>query len=108
MRIRLIAGAVLSLLMLVCTTAPALAHKVNVFAYVEGETVFTESYFPDGKPVAGGAIEVLDKKNATLLTGKTDDKGLFHFPLSKKEDLTIVINASMGHKNSYLLKASEM
>jgi nickel transport protein len=29
----------------------ALAHKVNLFAYVEGGTVFTESYFPDGRAV---------------------------------------------------------
>jgi nickel transport protein len=85
-----------------------LAHKVNVFAYVEGETVHTESYFPDGRPVVGGTIEVRDRNETILLAGKTDEKGLFSFPLAKKEDLTIVINAGMGHRNSYLLKETEM
>ena len=88
---------------------PAMAHKVNIFAYVEKGTVFTESYFPDGKKVEGGRIEVLDTSGKKLLEGKTDKEGLFSFPLpAKKEDLTIVVEASMGHKNSFILKKSEM
>ena len=88
---------------------PALAHKVNIFAYVEKGMIFTESYFPDGKKVEGGDVEVLDNAGKKLLSGKTDKDGLFSCPLpAQKEDLTIVINASMGHKNSFLLKKSEM
>jgi len=88
---------------------PAMAHKVNIFAYVEKGTVFTESYFPDGKKVEGGSVEVLDGSGKKLLEGKTDKEGLFSFPLpAKKQDLTIVLNASMGHKNSFVLKKSEM
>jgi len=93
---------------LFCTATSVLAHKVNIFAYVEGDTVFTESYFPDGKPAENGRILVQDEKGATLSEGKTDAKGLFSFPLPKKQDLVIIIDASMGHKNSYLLKESEM
>lgn len=100
--------AILPVLLLFSLAAPALAHKVNVFAYVEGETVYTESYFPDGRPVAEGRIEVLDAEGKKLLEGVTDKEGLFSFELPAKEDLTIVINASMGHKNSYHLKKSEM
>jgi len=88
---------------------PAMAHKVNIFAYVEKGTVFTESYFPDGKKVEGGSVEVLDGSGKKLLEGKTDKEGLFSFPLpAKKQDLTIVLNASMGHKNSFILKKSGM
>ena len=88
---------------------PAMAHKVNIFAYVEKGVVFTESYFPDGKKVEEGIVEVLDGSGKKLLEGKTDKEGLFSFPLpAKKEDLTIVLNASMGHKNSFVLKKSEM
>jgi nickel transport protein len=95
--------------MFLVLAVPAMAHKVNIFAYVEGGVVYTESYFPDGKMVENGSIEVLDASGNTLLEGKTDENGLFSFPLpEKKEDLTIVINATMGHKNSYLLQKSEM
>ena len=98
----------LPLFLLLLSAGPALAHKVNVFAYVEDGTVYTESYFPDGKPVENGTIEVFNADNTKLLEGKTDKEGKFSFKLPKKEDLTIVINASMGHRNSYLLKKSEM
>ena len=98
----------LSVLLLLGAATSALAHKVNIFAYVEGGTVFTESYFPDGKPVEGGQIIVQDAKGATILEGKTDEKGHFSFPPPKKQDLVIIINATMGHKNSFLLKEEEM
>jgi nickel transport protein len=98
----------LALVFVAAAVPAALAHKVNIFAYVEGNTVYTESYFSDGKPVAGGLIEVQDRQGATLLEGETDEKGLFSFPLSEKEDLTIILNAAMGHRNTFLLKGSEM
>jgi nickel transport protein len=97
------------LVMLLLIAVPAMAHKVNIFAYVEKGTVYTESYFPDGKAVEEGIIEVLDGAGKKLLEGKIEKDGHFSFPLpGKKEDLTIVINASMGHKNSFVLKKSDM
>ena len=95
-------------LFLVLGCSPAWAHKVNLFAYVEGDMVYTESYFADGQKVQGGEIEVVDASGAQLLSGKTDDKGLFSFPLAKKQTLTITINSGMGHKNSYVLNRDEM
>jgi len=86
----------------------ALAHRVNLFAYVEGGIIYTESYFPDGKPVAGGKISVYDSQDDLLLEGTTDKDGLFHFAIPKVDDLTIVIEASMGHKNHYQLKRTEV
>lgn len=88
--------------------ANAQAHKVNLFAYVEGGKIYTESYFPDGKPVAGGKISVYDSQGHLLLEGITDKQGMFNFAIPKADDLTIVIDASMGHKNHYKLKKSEV
>jgi nickel transport protein len=87
---------------------PAQAHKVNIFAYVESGKIFTESYFPDGRKVEDGTIEVFDSQNQKVAEGKTDKQGKCVLPIPKKDDLTIVINASMGHKNSFLLKKSEL
>lgn len=87
---------------------PAQAHKVNIFAYAEGGTVFTESYFPDGKRVRDGTLEVYDSQGQKLLEGKTDQEGKFSFPVPKKDDLKIVINASMGHKSEFVLKKDEL
>lgn len=99
--------SVLALFLVLCSS-PAWAHKVNLFAYVEGDKVYTESYFADGQKVIGGEIEVADANGVKLLTGKTDDKGGFAFPLTKKQTLTITINSGMGHKNSYVLSKEEM
>ena len=99
---------VLGLLWSLVWIVPAQAHKVNIFAYVEDGKIYTESYFPDGKPVEGGGIEVLDSQNQKVAEGVTDKDGKCVIPVPKKDDLTIVINASMGHKNSYLLKKSEL
>jgi nickel transport protein len=93
-------------LLLFCGTA--MAHKVNLFAYVEGGMVYTESYFPDGTPVEGGKVLVYDSQDKLLLEGVTDKAGLFNFAVPKIDDLTIVIEATMGHKNSFKLKKSEV
>jgi nickel transport protein len=87
---------------------PAMAHKVNVFAYVEDGKIHIESYFPDGKLVAGGAIEVWDSQKLKVASGVTDKDGKCVLPIPKRDDLTIVIDASMGHKNSFLLKKSAL
>jgi nickel transport protein len=87
---------------------PAYAHKVNIFAYSENGKIYTESYFPDGRPVEGGTIDVLDSQSHKLAEFKTDKEGKCSFPIPKMDDLTIVINASMGHRNTFLLKKSEL
>jgi len=89
-------------------TTSAFAHKVNIFAYVEGDTVYTESYFPDGRKVEGGVVEVYDSQGNKLLEGKTNEEGQFNFKPPKKDDLKIVLIASMGHKNSYALSKDEL
>jgi len=103
-----VTGLVILSLLLTVTFLPVFAHKVNIFAYVEGDTVYTESYFPDGKKVKGGIVEVYDSQNNKLLEGKTDKDGQFNFKLPKKDDLRIVLIATMGHKASYTLSKDEL
>lgn len=94
--------------LLLLFSGTALAHKVNVFAYAEAGKIYTESYFPDGKPVEGGKLQVFDSQEKLLLEGVTDQEGLFSFDIPKVDDLTIVINATMGHRNSFKLKKTEV
>jgi nickel transport protein len=48
-------------------STPALAHRVLVFAFVEGDVIRTESKFIPDTPVHQGKVEVLDKKNGKVL-----------------------------------------
>jgi nickel transport protein len=105
---RLISLVSLIVLLLLCFSAPAFAHKVYLYAWVEGNTVYTESYFSGGVKVDNGLIQVFDPAGKKLLEGHTNAKGEFSFRIPEKTDLRIVINASMGHRSEYILKADEL
>ena len=85
-----------------------LAHRAVLFAYVEGDRVFTESYFSDGKRCQNSRIEVFDGFGTKLLEGKTDENGEFSFTPATKSDLKIVLTASMGHRDEYVIPAGEL
>lgn len=105
---KILKGLAVFMLASVLLAGAALAHKVNLFAYVEAGEVYTESYFPDGRRVEGGTVRVYDSGDALLLEGKTDKEGLFSFAIPKIDDLKIVIDATMGHKNSFSLKKADV
>lgn len=88
--------------------AGALAHRVNLFAWVEGDTVHTESKYPDGRRVQEGLIRVLDREGRELLQGKTNERGEFSFPIPRREDLQIVLEAGMGHRADWTLSREEL
>jgi nickel transport protein len=95
----------------VCTlllTGNALAHRVSVFAWVQGDTVHVESKFSGGKKVKGGRIVVTDSGGIELLTGKTDNSGEFSFKIPRRTDLTIILEAGMGHRAEWTVPADDM
>ncbi len=107
--LRLAEAALAAVLLLALWSGPALAHKVNVFAYAEGGKVFTQSYFNDGAPALGSTIEVFGAAGKRLLTGRTNEAGEFSFPApAERGDLKIVLIASMGHKGEFTLPAAEL
>jgi nickel transport protein len=95
-------------LIVISLSFPALAHKVTIFAWVEGDTVFTESKFSGGKRAINAQIVVFDSQGKQLLEGKTDKKGEFSFKIPKITDLRIVLNAAMGHKAEWTIPESEI
>ena len=86
----------------------AYAHKVQMFAYPEGDTVFVEGYFADGKKPKKSEVMVYDTEGKVLFNGVTDDEGKLSFKIPRKTDLRITLNAGMGHKAEYTLPASEL
>jgi hypothetical protein len=63
------------------------AHRVNLFAWVEGDTVHVESKFSGGK--------------------KVDENGEFSFKVPEKTDLKIILIAGRGHRAEWTIAASE-
>jgi hypothetical protein len=84
------------------------AHRVILFAWVEGDTIHVESKFSGGKRVNAGKITVLDSDGGELLSGKTNENGEFSFKIPKKTDLKIVIDTGEGHRAEWSISADEI
>jgi nickel transport protein len=113
LRLGLSAVLVVTFLTVVFSPIRGHAHGVNVFAWVEGRTVHTESKFSGGKRVNGGIVEVHATTGGKLLEGKTDGQGRFSFDLPEgfKDSgagLRIVLNAGMGHQDEWLVGPEEL
>lgn len=102
-----------ALALLAALAGPALAHRVNVFAYVEGDDVVVECSYSRSERVRFGEVDVFDAASgAALLAGKTNEKGEFRFSVppavrTAKADLRIVLKAGEGHQNTTEVKAAE-
>lgn len=96
-----------------CLAAASDAHRVNIFAYVDGDTVVTDSGYSRSRRVQGGTIEVYDAASGDLLlSGTTDDTGNFVFPIPEKAreqglDLRLLLKAGVGHQAEWVVKAEE-
>ncbi len=80
------------------------AHKVRVFAWQEGDTVFTEAKFSGGKPAKNIAIFVENPSTQKRVTsGQTDSVGNYQFtvPTPQPDSLNIVVDGGDGHRNSW-------
>jgi len=83
------------------------AHKVSIFAWVEGDMVHTQSIFFGGKKIQNATIKVFDASGKQLVEGKTNDNGEFSFRTPIKAAMKIVVSAGMGHQAIWNLKASD-
>jgi nickel transport protein len=101
------------LVFVLLTPGPALAHRVNVFAYVEGGEIVVECSYSKSKKV-GTALS----RSWTRPAGKpccratTDEQGLFRFPVpeearSSGSGLRILLQAGEGHQNEWIVDAAE-
>jgi len=108
MNVRMLSQGCWVLALLLLTAGAALAHRVNVFAWVEGDTVFVECKYPDGTKVHEGVVRVLDSTGKELLNGKTNTQGEFSFKVPRRDDLTVVLEAGMGHRGDWPLSKQDL
>lgn len=105
--------AALALAVLAALPEAAQAHRANIFAYTEGDTIRLEASFSGGKPVMNSPVEVYDAASgALLLTTQTDaeGRGAFAVPQAARDaraDLNLVLLAGEGHRGEWTIKAGE-
>ena len=103
----------LALLLAALVPDASMAHRVNVFAYVEGRDVVVECSYSRSKRVNHGKIEVQNLQTGeVLLTGETDENGSFRFPVpdasrASGTGLRIMLLAGEGHRDEWMVEASE-
>lgn len=97
-----------ALICLLLLSTSAFAHKVNMFAYAEGNNIFMEGYFADGKKAKRCEVTVFNSQGEELHAGLTDVEGQYQFAIPEMTDLKIVLNAGMGHQASFLLPVDEL
>lgn len=104
-------GVVRVMLLFIALTASetALAHKVNVFAFVEGDQIYVQGYFLDGKKAKNGKVTVFSDKDEVLNEGLTNDEGEYVFVMpAAKQGMRIVLNAGEGHQAEYKFGMAEL
>ena len=96
------------MLFFIVSSGNALAHKVTVFAWVEGNTVVGESKFSGGKKVQNSEIIVWDLNGKELLRTRTNQNGEFSFPIPAKTAMRIELIAGMGHKAEWRIPLEDI
>lgn len=86
----------------------AQAHRVNLFAWVEGDSVHLQAKFGGGRKAQNALVEVYNAQGAKLLEGKTNASGEFSFPIPEQSDLKIVLLAGMGHRAEWTIPKKEI
>lgn len=84
------------------------AHKVTVFAWVEGHQIFGEAKFSGGRVAQNAPIVVRDEQGKELLQTRTDEQGQFSFDVPQATGLVIELLAGMGHRAIWTLSRQEV
>ena len=96
------------MLFFILLSGTALAHRVTVFAWVEGDTVQGEGKFSGGKKAQHSEIIVWGLNGTELLRTRTNKKGEFSFPIPAKTAMRIELVASMGHKAEWTIPLEDL
>ncbi|WP_319772446.1 cobalamin biosynthesis protein CbiL [Breoghania sp.] len=96
----------IALLMIAGLNTQACAHKLKVFATVQGSTISGYGFFIGGGRPAGARWIIHDETGAVLGEGKTDEQGRFRFEPVPARPLTVTIDTGEGHGASKTLSAT--
>ena len=104
--------AVLAQAIAVFAAAPALAHRLNVFAAWDGARLSGEAYFTGGARAGGIAIRAVASDGKVLAQTRSEKNGGFALPpfavAAVEADVDIVADSGDGHVAHFRITAAEM
>lgn len=100
----------LALLAVLLTAAPALAHRLVIYAYAEAGEVVVESTFSNGAPAGNGSITVKDGAGAVLAEMPLADTGETRFPVPEggAEGIAVEVVTDAGHEDYWILTPEDL
>ncbi|MCG6943263.1 MAG: hypothetical protein LJE69_18685 [Thiohalocapsa sp.] len=107
-RWRAFASQLIALLVILFVAAPALAHKLNVFATAEGRRVQGEVYFSGGAKAADVPVTVTNADGDVLAQLRTAPDGGFSYEATAPVAQHIVAETVDGHRGEWQIGASEL
>ncbi len=85
------------------------AHKVSVFAWVEGDNVVVEGKLGGGKRAKQGKVYVYDGQDQLILETELATDGTARFPLKDYQTgLKIVVDIGEGHQSFWILTPNDI
>ena len=94
--------------MVLCVALPAFAHRLKVFATVEGRKISGYAYFPGGGRAAGVTVVATAPDGSELGRATTNEKGEFEMTATRRCDHTLVAETLDGHKATFVVEAADL
>jgi nickel transport protein len=94
--------------LIILAAPPALAHKLKVFALVDGDHIAGSAYFVGGAKATGAAITVTDPQGTELARLVPDAEGAFRFTPTQQVDHVIIADTGDGHVARWTLPADTL
>lgn len=91
---------VLAMLLLLGCVGTTLAHDIGAQAKLHDGKVTLEAYYDDDTAASEAKVRVMDSSGSVVLTGTTNDKGIWIFPAPPAGKYRVVVDAGGGHRAS--------
>ncbi len=101
-------------LMVLMTASPVSAHRVHLYAFVEGSEIVADCRFSKKSPAQNAKVEVLDAASGKLLvSGQSDARGTARLAVPPElkahpADVLVVLNAGEGHRAEWRIDAADL
>ncbi|MEJ2425790.1 MAG: carboxypeptidase-like regulatory domain-containing protein [Candidatus Thiodiazotropha sp.] len=95
------------LLISLSSTPCAWAHKLKVFASVEGEQINGQVYFVGGAPASGARVQIMDEADHEVARLQPDHEGRFSYRVDRRMTYQVVADSQDGHVARWTLQADE-
>lgn len=101
---------IMAILAALAVAAPALAHRLVIYAFVEDDVIVLESHFSNGAPAAKGSITVKDGAGELLVEMPLSETGetRFAIPEGGAEGVAIEVLTDAGHEDYWILTPEDL